>query len=91
MDAKTMNIMTQSSFWDQHGKRMLCGAVAGAVSRTATSPLERLKILQQMDGAGAGWGSRKYTGNPVSVLHQIFKEEGIRGCTLREVFAVFLV
>ncbi|GAA6022219.1 hypothetical protein JCM10207_003947 [Rhodosporidiobolus poonsookiae] len=49
------------------------GAAAGAASRTVVSPLERLKILQQVQGASA-----QYRG----VWHglvKMWKEEGFRG------------
>ena len=49
------------------------GAVAGAVSRTATSPLERLKILRQVTTA-------EYQGlNMTQAFKYMYKVEGWRG------------
>ena len=52
---------------------LFTGGIAGAVSRTATSPFERLRILQQTvikDYAGLStWGSFK----------QMYKLEGVKG------------
>jgi len=55
-------------------KSLLAGGCAGAVSRTVTSPLERLKILYQIQGVGQS----KYQGVFHSLL-MIGKEEGWRG------------
>lgn len=43
---------------DKHGSgvsawvTLFCGAVAGAVSRTSTAPLDRLKVMMQSDTSG---------------------------------------
>jgi Ca2+-binding EF-hand superfamily protein len=52
-------------------KSLFSGAVAGAVSRTVTSPLERLKVIKQIQMGD------KYKG-VIAPLIQMYKEEGIR-------------
>jgi len=51
------------------------GGVAGAVSRTVVSPLERLKILFQIQGAGRD----AYQLSVGKALAKMWKEEGWRG------------
>jgi len=51
------------------------GGVAGAVSRTVVSPLERLKILYQIQSAGR----EEYTQSVGKSLARIWREEGWRG------------
>lgn len=51
------------------------GGVAGAVSRTVVSPLERLKILYQIQGAGR----QEYTQSVSKSLARIWREEGWKG------------
>jgi solute carrier family 25 (mitochondrial phosphate transporter), member 23/24/25/41 len=48
---------------------LIAGAMAGAISRTLTAPLDRAKVLLQ---AGQGVGS------PVAVLQRVIREEGFR-------------
>ena len=62
---------------------MTCGGIAGCLSRTAVSPLERLKILYQVQyvalaGGGAQGGEEKYKGM-AQALKRIFSEEGSKG------------
>ena len=54
-------------------KSLVAGGVAGAVSRTLVSPLERLKLLFQMQGMPP-----KYTG-VMQGLRLIHKEDGVKG------------
>ncbi|KAJ1926571.1 hypothetical protein IWQ60_003687 [Tieghemiomyces parasiticus] len=55
-------------------KHLLAGGVAGAVSRTVVSPLERMKILFQVQGPGAA----NYQG-VLPTLAKIWREEGALG------------
>ena len=52
---------------------LISGGVAGAVSRTATSPLERLRILQQ-----TGVASYKGLGT-IASFQQMYRVEGMKG------------
>lgn len=63
-------------------KNLLAGGVAGAISRSVVAPIERLKLLLQMQGSGSGSGegsTRRYTGGLRSGLRQMYKEDGARG------------
>ena len=53
----------------------LAGGVAGAVSRTAVSPLERLKILFQIQSRGR----EEYNMSVAKGLVKMWREEGWRG------------
>lgn len=54
----------------------ICGGTAGALSRTAVSPMERVKVLFQVQGTGSGKSYKKGT---LSTIAQIYKEEGYKG------------
>jgi len=53
----------------------IAGGVAGAVSRTVVSPLERLKILFQIQSVGR----EEYKLSVGKALGKMWKEEGFRG------------
>ncbi|KAJ1899659.1 hypothetical protein LPJ66_001966, partial [Kickxella alabastrina] len=56
-------------------KHLVAGGVSGAVSRTVVSPLERMKILFQVQTRGAG---ASYNG-VFGTLAKIWREEGMAG------------
>jgi hypothetical protein len=57
---------------------LAAGAVTGMVTKTAVAPLERTKVLFQLQGKGAIAGPPKYTSVP-QALRLILSEEGPRG------------
>nr|XP_013816474.1 PREDICTED: calcium-binding mitochondrial carrier protein SCaMC-1 [Apteryx mantelli mantelli] len=56
----------------QWWKQLLAGGVAGAVSRTGTAPLDRLKVIMQVHG------SKSNKMNIASGFKQMVKEGGVR-------------
>ena len=60
-------------------KQVLCGAGAGAFTKTTTAPLERIKILYQLQGMKTdGIGKNRKYRNFFQTGKLILKEEGIR-------------
>ncbi|KAG8556025.1 hypothetical protein GDO81_017904 [Engystomops pustulosus] len=55
----------------QWWKQLLAGGMAGAVSRTGTAPLDRLKVMMQVHGS-------KGNSNILGGLKQMVKEGGVR-------------
>ncbi len=59
-------------------RRMVCGGLAGMIAKTATNPLERIKMLSQT--GEHGHGAKK--GAKVSILDlykSILRNEGVLG------------
>lgn len=63
----------KSLSWKSIGKSLIAGGVAGGLSRTAVAPLERLKILMQIQGSKG-----LYTGVWQGCRY-MYNKEGIRG------------
>lgn len=53
-------------------RRMVCGGLAGMVAKTATNPLDRIRMLAQTGEGGKGSGV-------VELYRNIIKLEGVRG------------
>ncbi|KAH3671057.1 hypothetical protein OGAPHI_000768 [Ogataea philodendri] len=69
--------MKDSTFWPsvpEPALSLVCGGIAGALSRTTVSPMERVKVLQQVQGS-----TNSYRHGTLRSIHQIWQEEGYKG------------
>eukprot|EP00924_Labyrinthula_sp_SR-Ha-C_P013189 maker-scaffold_12-snap-gene-12.1-mRNA-1 protein AED:0.02 eAED:0.02 QI:83/1/1/1/0.5/0.33/3/79/294 len=57
-------------------KQLICGAGSGVITKTATAPLERVKILLQVQSMHTPHHERKYRGI-INTMFMVTKEEGI--------------
>jgi len=63
------------NFWKKEPQLSLfCGGIAGALSRTSVSPIERVKVLYQVQGS-----TNSYSNGTLRTVFQIWKEEGYKG------------
>ncbi|EIW83005.1 mitochondrial carrier [Coniophora puteana RWD-64-598 SS2] len=69
------SVKTYQFFTPEIASYFIAGGVAGAASRTVVSPLERLKIIQQVQPRGSG---REYKGVWRSLV-RMWQEEGFKG------------
>ena len=63
------------SGWKKSVGFFACGAGSGVITKTAVAPLERVKLLYQVQGM---YGTQKYTSVP-QAIRVILKEDGFRG------------
>jgi len=57
-------------------RRMVCGGLAGMIAKTATNPLDRIRMLSQTGEHGAASGTKV---SPFQLYRSIIKNEGIVG------------
>ena len=69
-------------------RRMVCGGLAGMIAKTATNPLDRIRMLSQTGEHGVGSGSGSAGGGPgktnkkvplISLYRGIIQTEGFWG------------
>jgi hypothetical protein len=57
----------------------LCGAGSGAIAKTAVAPLERVKILLQLQGMKSTLSNLPQSTSMVALIRYIIREEGVVG------------
>merc|ERR1719221_1641415 len=62
---------------DRSRKQLLCGGLAGVLSRTMVAPIDRVKILLQTQAVAAGMSADKY-GGVGGTIRTVIQEEGVR-------------
>lgn len=62
----------------QRIRQLIAGGAAGAVTKSAVAPLERVKILMQVQGMKQSTAEFKYT-SIRQTINTVIKEEGVRG------------
>jgi len=81
-DQKTISSASASHEAVDMTRRMVCGGISGMIAKTATNPLERIKMLSQTgEHGGKGNSGKGGTGN-VSIINlykSIIRNEGILG------------
>lgn len=80
--------LSDLTFWERVAERVhenqavintfIAGGLAGAASRTVVSPLERLKIILQVQSSKPGGAGEAYQG-VWSSLVRMWKDEGFKG------------
>lgn len=70
--------LTAQEINEHKGAVFTAGGVTGIITKTSVAPLERIKVLFQLQGPGACEGPPKYRGVG-QTIRTIWQEEGLRG------------